>query len=209
MSGLGSHPNVLELLGACVAPPRLALVTPFCQRGSLYGLLHSRKDLLWRVRAGMCLDAARGVAFLHMIGMLHRDLKSGEQLAVRSGFSMRVVQISEPVVNGNLPLNHRIQECVPCLLAGNLLVDTQYNVKVADFGLSKLAKAVEAPVPGGLGTYQWMAPEVMEYGTYSEKTDVFSFGIILYECITRKLPFEGERYFPGFHHVEAQDVSLG
>ncbi|EFJ42024.1 hypothetical protein VOLCADRAFT_36129, partial [Volvox carteri f. nagariensis] len=44
---------------------------------------------------------------------------------------------------------------------------------------------------GGLGTYQWAAPEVLAHQRYSEKADVYSFGIVLWECLTRKLPYEG------------------
>ena len=40
------------------------------------------------------------------------------------------------------------------------------------------------------GTYQWMAPEVISKGTYNEKADVFSFGIILWELYVQKYPYE-------------------
>lgn len=42
-----------------------------------------------------------------------------------------------------------------------------------------------------IGTYQWMAPEVIRGYKYSEKADVFSFGIILWELATRKPPYYG------------------
>ncbi|PNH06051.1 putative serine/threonine-protein kinase, partial [Tetrabaena socialis] len=43
---------------------------------------------------------------------------------------------------------------------------------------------------GGLGTYQWAAPEVLAHQRYSEKADVYSFGIVLWECLAAKLPYE-------------------
>jgi mitogen-activated protein kinase kinase kinase 7 len=43
------------------------------------------------------------------------------------------------------------------------------------------------------GSAAWMAPEVFEGNTYSEKCDVFSWGIILWEMLTRRLPFEGDQ----------------
>lgn len=44
---------------------------------------------------------------------------------------------------------------------------------------------------GGLGTYQWMAPEVLANQRYSEKADVYSFGIVIWECCARRVPYEG------------------
>ncbi len=37
----------------------------------------------------------------------------------------------------------------------------------------------------------WMAPELFDSGTYSEKTDIYSLGIVIWEVISRKLPFFG------------------
>jgi hypothetical protein len=81
MSALPPHPNVVKLVGVCTAPPHLALVTEFCARGSLYGLLHSPTTYLtWSQIIYMCLGAARGMAHLHRCRVLHRDLKSGNLL---------------------------------------------------------------------------------------------------------------------------------
>lgn len=43
---------------------------------------------------------------------------------------------------------------------------------------------------GKIGTYQWMAPEVIASQKYSEKADVFSYGIILWEIASREPPFK-------------------
>ncbi len=43
---------------------------------------------------------------------------------------------------------------------------------------------------GKIGTYQWMAPEVIASQKYSEKADVFSYGIILWEIASRMPPFQ-------------------
>ena len=44
---------------------------------------------------------------------------------------------------------------------------------------------------GQCGTYQWMAPEVIGGHIYTEKADVFSYGINLWELLTRKIPYDG------------------
>ena len=42
------------------------------------------------------------------------------------------------------------------------------------------------------GTVQWMSPEVMEGLPYTESADVYAFGIVIWEILTRQCPFEGE-----------------
>jgi len=150
MVALPQHPNVLPLLAACTRPPHLALVTPYCARGSLYSMLHDPSlHLSWRHIIQMALGAARGMAHLHAFRILHRDLKSG-----------------------------------------NLLVTGDWTVKVADFGLSRVVADLNT-MTGGLGTYQWMSPEVLGHQRYSYANDAYSFGIVLWETASRALPFAG------------------
>jgi class 3 adenylate cyclase len=73
------------------------------------------------------------------------------------------------------------------LKAANILVDTKFRAKVADFGLSQKKNL------GGTGTPFWMAPELLRgESANNAATDVYSFGIILYEVYSRKDPYEGE-----------------
>lgn len=65
-------------------------------------------------------------------------------------------------------------------------MDHDYNVKVADFGLSRVQSDL-VTMTGGLGTYQWMAPEVLGNQRYSDKADVYSFGIVIWECTAREV----------------------
>ncbi|KAL2512520.1 ACT-like protein tyrosine kinase family protein [Abeliophyllum distichum] len=75
------------------------------------------------------------------------------------------------------------------LKAANLLMDENEVVKVADFGVARV-KAQTGVMTAETGTYRWMAPEVIEHKPYDHKADVFSFGVVLWELLTGKLPYE-------------------
>ncbi|KAE8008835.1 hypothetical protein FH972_005308 [Carpinus fangiana] len=75
------------------------------------------------------------------------------------------------------------------LKAANLLMDENEVVKVADFGVARV-KAQSGVMTAETGTYRWMAPEVIEHKPYDHKADVFSFGVVLWELLTGKLPYE-------------------
>eukprot|EP00029_Vermamoeba_vermiformis_P011454 TRINITY_DN6301_c0_g1_i1.p1 TRINITY_DN6301_c0_g1~~TRINITY_DN6301_c0_g1_i1.p1 ORF type:complete len:198 (-),score=52.91 TRINITY_DN6301_c0_g1_i1:20-613(-) len=67
----------------------------------------------------------------------------------------------------------------------NLLVDNDLNIKVCDFGLSRLIDR-ERNMTGNVGTVSWIAPEIFQQEHYTEKADVYSFGALLFQMITTK-----------------------
>eukprot|EP01018_Ginkgo_biloba_P013382 Gb_10076 [translate_table: standard] len=77
------------------------------------------------------------------------------------------------------------------LKSSNLLVDKNWTVKVGDFGLSRLRHATFLTAKSGKGTPQWMAPEVLRNEPSNEKSDIYSFGVILWELATEKVPWSG------------------
>ncbi|HJQ71558.1 MAG TPA: protein kinase [Blastocatellia bacterium] len=82
----------------------------------------------------------------------------------------------------------------------NIMVRPDGLVKVLDFGLAKLAAGTEAPLrlktetESGvvMGTVSYMSPEQARGLKVDERTDIFSFGVVLYEMISGRVPFEGE-----------------
>ena len=66
----------------------------------------------------------------------------------------------------------------------NLLVNSEWHCKVSDFGISKVKN--QTMTMTCIGTPLYMAPEVLQHSRYSEKADVYSFGIVLVELFTGK-----------------------
>ncbi|KAJ7538884.1 hypothetical protein O6H91_11G067300 [Diphasiastrum complanatum] len=77
------------------------------------------------------------------------------------------------------------------LKSSNLLVDRNWTVKVGDFGLSRLKHGTFLTAKSGMGTPQWMAPEVLRSEPSNETSDVYSFGVILWELATEQVPWTG------------------
>eukprot|EP01117_Protostelium_nocturnum_P000601 TRINITY_DN1068_c0_g1_i4.p1 TRINITY_DN1068_c0_g1~~TRINITY_DN1068_c0_g1_i4.p1 ORF type:complete len:734 (+),score=303.88 TRINITY_DN1068_c0_g1_i4:283-2202(+) len=71
------------------------------------------------------------------------------------------------------------------LKAGNLLVDHNKTVKVSDFGMSQIKHA-----GGGGGTPLWMSPEMLLEKPFTEKTDIYSYAVTLWEIFTGGIPFD-------------------
>lgn len=84
----------------------------------------------------------------------------------------------------------------------NLLVNSEYSVKVCDFGLSRVVQGSQDESTLGKlrGTYAYSAPEVYKGEKYSGKADVFSLGIILWEGVARVFTGEYQRPYKEFNY---------
>jgi serine/threonine protein kinase/Tfp pilus assembly protein PilF len=75
----------------------------------------------------------------------------------------------------------------------NIMVDSRNRIKVMDFGLAKLKGAANITAAGGtIGTIGYMSPEQIQSENIDQRSDIFSFGVVLYELLTGRLPFAGE-----------------
>ncbi|HTK82099.1 MAG TPA: protein kinase [Bacteroidota bacterium] len=77
--------------------------------------------------------------------------------------------------------------------ADNIMVNSKGQVKVMDFGLAKLKGSLKLTRSSStVGTLAYMAPEQIQGGEVDARSDIFSYGIVLYELLTQKTPFRGE-----------------
>ncbi|XP_065002873.1 serine/threonine-protein kinase EDR1-like isoform X1 [Musa acuminata AAA Group] len=86
---------------------------------------------------------------------------------------------------------HRMKIVHRDLKSANCLVDKHWTVKICDFGLSRVMKAGPMRDNSSAGTPEWMAPELIRNEPFTEKCDIFSLGVIMWELCTLNRPWEG------------------
>jgi serine/threonine protein kinase len=143
-------------------------------------LANSAIKLTWAAKLDILRSAAHGVAYLHSIRpfpIVHRDLKPSnllvEQVAA-AGQSNATTGCGGGGTN-----RHRE-------------IGTRWNVKVADFGLARVKQ--DNATMTSCGTPCWTAPEVIRGRRYDEKADVYSFGIVMWQVVTRRRPYDGRNF---------------
>ncbi|KAG8179353.1 hypothetical protein JTE90_007625 [Oedothorax gibbosus] len=152
------HPNVVTLLGCCSDKDPILVIMEFISRGKLQTYLReSRAERLY--------------------GNLHG---SSKHLSSRdlTAFSYQVAKGMDYLVNKGII--HRD------LAARNILVDENKVCKVADFGFARdiISSHVYERKSEGRLPIRWMAPESLFDNLYTTKTDVWSFGVLLWEIVT-------------------------
>jgi len=75
----------------------------------------------------------------------------------------------------------------------NIMVDSRDRIKVMDFGLAKIKGSMNLTRSGStVGTARYMSPEQIQGGELDGRSDIWSFGVVLYEMLTGHAPFQGD-----------------
>ncbi|KAL2589818.1 hypothetical protein AAZV13_13G253100 [Glycine max] len=86
---------------------------------------------------------------------------------------------------------HRMKVVHRDLKSANCLVNKHWTVKICDFGLSRIMTESPMRDSSSAGTPEWMAPELIRNEPFTEKCDIFSLGVIMWELCTLNRPWEG------------------
>ncbi|XP_075352021.1 mitogen-activated protein kinase kinase kinase 21 isoform X4 [Mycteria americana] len=165
------HPNIIALHGVCLREPNLCLVMEFARGGSLNRALAA-------AAAAPGAGAARGGRRIppHIL----------VNWAVQIARGMLYLH-DEAIV----PILHRDLKSSNILLLEKMEHDDICNktLKITDFGLAR--EWHRTTKMSAAGTYAWMAPEVIKSSMFSKGSDIWSYGVLLWELLTGEVPYRG------------------
>ncbi|XP_027193390.1 uncharacterized protein [Cicer arietinum] len=165
------HRNIVKLLCCISNEDTMLLVYEYVENRSLDRWLHKKS-----------MKSSNVSSSVHHV-VLDWTKRLQIAIGIAQGLSYMHHECSPPVVHRDVKTS-------------NILLDSQFNAKVADFGLARmLIKPGElATMSAVIGSFGYMAPEYVQTTRVSEKIDVFSFGVILLELTTGKEANYGDEH---------------
>ncbi|XP_041065035.1 fibroblast growth factor receptor 2-like isoform X3 [Carcharodon carcharias] len=161
MKMIGKHKNIINLLGACTQDGPLYVIVEFTAKGNLREYLRARRP--------------PGMEYTFDINRV-----SDEQLTFKD-----LVSCTYQVARGMEYLAS--QKCIHRDLAARNVLVTENNVmKIADFGLARDVHNIDyyKKTTNGRLPVKWMAPEALFDRVYTHQSDVWSFGVLMWEIFT-------------------------
>ncbi len=118
---------------------------------------------------------------------LKKFIKRSGQLTVRKASS-----IARQVCEG-LAEAHHLGVIHRDLKPQNIMIDSEGNTRIMDFGIARFLEGEGMTTQGiMIGTPDYMSPEQAEWEEVDERSDIYSLGVILFEMVTGRVPFEGK-----------------
>jgi len=162
------------------------------------------------------LGSADGIDFLVMEYVPGKTL---DKLIARGGLQIQQMLEYAVAVAEALATAHKAGVVHRDMKPGNIMITEEGAVKVLDFGLAKLTEASEAGAPSGpgslvsmagiiLGTAAYMSPEQAQAQLVDARSDIFSFGVVLYEMLAGQRPFQGSDRMSTLAAVVRQEPKL-
>ncbi|KAJ7377511.1 hypothetical protein OS493_028494 [Desmophyllum pertusum] len=174
---IGEHKNIVNLLGACTKGERLLIIMEFAPHGNLLKFLRSKRDIYEPTWVTTTNNPEVELTIANLVVCAYQISRGMEFLASR--------------------------KCIHRDLAGrNVLVGEDHVMKVADFGLARdiYKSDMYVKTTSGVLPVKWMALESLFDRVYTEKSDVWSFGVCLWEIFTL-----GGAPYPGIPTEELLD----
>jgi serine/threonine protein kinase/Tfp pilus assembly protein PilF len=137
------------------------------------------------------LGKAEGTTFITMEFVVGEDLKKFIRKSGQIGPG-RAVSFTKQICVGLMEAHH-LGIVHRDLKPQNIMIDEDGNARIMDFGIARSLKGKGITGAGVMiGTPEYMSPEQVEGKDVDERSDIYSLGVILYEMVTGRVPFEGE-----------------
>ncbi len=137
------------------------------------------------------LGEEEGTHFITMEYVPGQDLKGLIRQSAPLSIT-RSISIAKQICEG-LSEAHRLGVIHRDLKPSNIMIDKSGNARIMDFGIARTLKTKGITGSGVMiGTPEYMSPEQVEGKEVDQRSDIYSLGVILYEMVTGRVPFEGD-----------------
>jgi serine/threonine protein kinase len=190
MMAILRHPNVLQLFGCSLTAQAIWIVSELCSLGSLRQVLDDNdRSLPLNIRINLALQVAEGMTYLHNQDppIIHRDLKS-HNIFVHETFTDVDDVKDKPPANGDKEGKKQLSRW---LKPHKMTTHSTLVAKIGDWGSARATLSGSRTMTHGVGTACWLAPEVIKHARSSKYSDVYGYGIVLWELATREEVYQG------------------